>query len=112
MRLPHSNALVTAVAAKAYTQDWDAAGTTAAASWTGRCDALVSDERHQQYSGGESSTIVTRTIVVPDTLPVAIGDKLTVSWHDSTITPVVQGLTRKEPPNGVRGTLLLEIEIT
>lgn len=114
MRLPHRNAIVTAVTGKAFSEGWDQAGTLGAASWTGSADAYVTDKSHNEYSGDGSSLIVTRTVVVSNDLPVAVGDTLTITWRDSTISPVVKGVVRREPPPGagLSATTLLEIELT
>lgn len=113
MRLPHSNATVTAISAKAFSADWDDGGTVSGAYWTGRADAYLTDERHNDYLNGSSTLVVTRSLIVPSELAVNVEDTLTVLWGGQTITATVRGILRQNPPPGIPAavaTSVLEIE--
>lgn len=112
MNLPHANASVTSVTAHGYTDDWSSASAAGSVTWTGTADAVVRDERRNVYGNGESSTVISRTVVVPADLALTIGDTLTVTWRGAASSMVVKGIVRREPPRGVSGTTLVEVEIT
>ena len=110
--LPHRNATLTAITAHGYEGDWASASTDGSATWTGTAAAVVVDDTRRESTGSSSSVLVTRSVVLPAALSVNVGDKLTLSWHGTTITPTVKSVVRREPPAGVDGTLLVEVEVT
>ena len=112
MPLPSHNATLTSIAPDGYTADWTSTATTAAATWTGTADAWVRDDRRNVYTNGAASTVVERTVVLPSNLTVNIGDTLTLVWKGATITPQVKGVVRREPPAGIAGSMVVEIEVT
>lgn len=113
MRLPFRNATVTAINAAGLSDDWDDSATSGSVTWSGTADAYLSDSRQNEYTDGRSTTVVTRTVVVPKDLPVAIGDTLTMTWRSTAVTAKVRAVLRREPPRGagLAGTSLLEIEL-
>jgi hypothetical protein len=113
MRLPFRNATVTAVNAHGLMDDWDDTATIGSVAWSGVCDAYLTDTRQNEYTDGRSTTVVTRSVVVPKSLPVSVGDTLTIGWRSQTLTAKVQAVLRREPPPGagLAGTTLLEIEL-
>lgn len=112
MNLPHANARVTSITAHGYADDWSSASAAGSVTWTGTADAVVRDERRNVTGDGTSSTVISRTVVVPASLEVAIGDTLAVTWRGAATTMVVQGVVRREPPPGLDGTTLVEVEVT
>jgi len=112
LRLPHRNAVLTSIKASSLASDWDTASSDGAVIWTGRADAVITDDVRRLTEGDDSSKIIKRTIVLPSQLAVAVGNKLSLDWNGSTITPIVQSVIRREPPAPLDGTLLIEVELT
>lgn len=112
LRLPHRNAVLTSIKASSLASDWDTASSDGAVIWTGTADAVVQDDSRRLSEGEDSSKIITRTIILPSDLTIAVGNTLSLEWNGSTITPTVKSVTRREPPAPLDGTLLIEVELT
>jgi hypothetical protein len=112
LRLPHRNAVLTSIKASSLASDWDTASSDGAVIWTGTADAVIVDDTRRVTEGSDSSKIVTRTVILPSELTVTVGNKLSLDWNDTTITPIVKSVVRREPPAPLDGTLLIEVELT
>lgn len=112
VRLPHANARLTAVTRKGYSEDWDDAGTSGSSRWTGISDAYISDDQRNTYDSGRASKVISRSVIVPSGISVEVGDTLTISYKGATISPAVKGILQQEPPPGIEGTTVLEVELT
>lgn len=112
LRLPHRNAILTSVKASSLASDWNTASSDGSIIWSGTADAVIMDDSRRVTDGSDSSKIVTRSIVLPSALPITVGNKLSLDWNASTITPTVKSVVRREPPAPLEGTILVEVELT
>jgi hypothetical protein len=112
LRLPHRNAVLTSIGRGAQSDEWDRAGGSAVTFWAGRADALVSDETREVAGSGSSSVTTVRSVVISSELAVEVGDTLTLEWRGAQLVAQANGVLRREPPPGVPGTTLVELEVT
>ena len=110
MRLPQANARLTAVTAKGFTEDWDDAGTTGSARWTGTADAYVQTDVASARDGSRESTVEARSVVLPSGIPVQVGDRLGLVYQRTSVTWPVVGVIARTAPPGVAGTTLVTVE--
>jgi hypothetical protein len=112
VRLPQTNAALTAVAAPAASEDYDAPATTAPAKWTGSEPVYFSERRARVEQGETTSNVVTRAVIVDADLAVdwQEGDTLTITQGASTVMGAVRTIERREVPQVSYGTVRLTLE--
>ena len=109
--LPLTNATLTAVAGPGFTEDYDDPATAGSSKWSGSEDVTFSEITERVQIGGESNTIVRRSLIVDSELAVswAIGDVLTVTYDGAARTVTVRRVG-KTLATGLDGVVRLVLD--
>jgi hypothetical protein len=112
VRLPQTNATLTAVAPVAVSEDYDQPEGDAPAKWTGGEAVYFSQRRERVEQGNTTSVVVTRAVIVPADLGVdwQQGDTVTLTYRDETVTGAVRAIERHQLPVVALGTVRLTLE--
>src|SRR3954447_20067073 len=101
MTLPSiTNAHLTKVESKAFTADYDRAGTYGTVKYTGSLLVFLSLTEEQVSTPSESNVLVHRSFVVTDTVSIAfaIDDQVTIDSYGTAIVGTIRAVKASRAP--------------
>jgi hypothetical protein len=112
VRLPQTNATLTAVDAVGASEDYDRPASAGSAKWSGAEPVYLSERRDRVEQGETTSIVITRAVIVDADLNVdwQEGDTLTVDYGAETVVGAVRGIERHRIPTVTQNTIRLTLE--